>query len=153
MIFTRNFYIWLINFLNFIFIYKLCFFNFFKYMKFYFFFTFTYFIFIISIMIYLIPIISTQLKFSISKNKTFFTIINSHDMFSIIVTPVYLILLINCLWVGPSLTSWFGHVVFTNFQSKLLLLLVLSFILVLWVFTQKCLLYIQRNLRFFNNNF
>ena len=102
-----------------------------------FFFTFTYFIFIISVMIYLMPIISTQLKFSISKNKTFFTIINSHDMFSIIVTPVYLILLINCLWVGPSLTTWFGHVVFTNFQSKLLLLLVLSFILVLWVFTQS----------------
>lgn len=102
-----------------------------------FFFTFTYLIFIISLVIYLIPVISSQLKFSISKNKTFFSIINSTDIFYIIVTPIVIVFFINFLWVGPSLTSWFGHVVFTSFQSKSLVLLNISFILVLWVFTQS----------------
>jgi hypothetical protein len=83
----------------------------------------------------LLPVISNQLKYSLSKNKTYFSIINSSDTFIILVTPIFIILMINFAWSSPEISIWFGHAVFTSFQGKILNLLGASFILFLWVLT------------------
>lgn len=100
-----------------------------------FFFSFSYIILLLSIIVYLLPVINNQLKYSLSKNKTYFYLINSSDTFSILATPVLLILLINFSWSCPELSIWFGHAIYTNFQTKILTLLGLSFLLFLGVFT------------------
>ena len=100
-----------------------------------FFFTISYVILITSLIIYLLPVINSQLKYSLSKNKTYFTITSSSDMFLIFLIPILVILMVNISWMSPNISIWFGHAVFTNFQMKILLLLNFSFILFLWVFT------------------
>ena len=43
-------------------------------------------------------------------------------------------LLLNVLWVSNSITAWFGNLVFTSFQHKMLLLLIIVFWVVSLVF-------------------
>lgn len=100
-----------------------------------FFFTTSYVILITSLIIYLLPVINNQLKYSLSKNKTYFTIINSSDIFLIFLIPILIILIINTSWASPNISIWFGHAIFTSFQMKTFFLLKFSFILFLWVFT------------------
>ena len=83
----------------------------------------------------MLPVISNQLKYSLSKNKSYFNIINSSDTFIILVTPIFIILMINFAWSSPEISIWFGHATFTSFQGKILNLLGASFILFLWVLT------------------
>ena len=100
-----------------------------------FFFSVSYIILITSLLIYLLPVVNNQLKYSLSKNKTYFLMLNSSDIFLILVTPIVIISLINFAWISPEISAWFGHVVFASFQTKIFTLLNFSFILFLWVFS------------------
>jgi len=100
-----------------------------------FFFVISYIILLISMLIYMLPVISNQLKYSLSKNKSYFSIINSSDAFIVLATPIFIILAVNFAWSSPEISVWFGHATFTSFQGKILNLLGTSFILFLWVLT------------------
>ena len=57
-----------------------------------------------------------------------FTSYSGTDLLKLVLTPIFLILLIHSTWAGPSLTAWFGHLVFSSFQFKLTYVLHLFFI-------------------------
>ena len=92
-----------------------------------FFFLISYILLITSLITYLLPIFHSFTKYTVSKSKTYFSFINSFDLFWVISTPIFLLILLNNIWVGPSLSVWFGHLVFTSFQLKITYLLLLTF--------------------------
>ena len=98
-----------------------------------FFFFLTYTILIISLITYVLPILNSPLKYTTSKNKSEFSMINASDLAYVFVTPLVCILISVLLWVSPATSAWFGHVVITSFQSKLTLLILLNFAMVILV--------------------
>ena len=100
-----------------------------------FFFFMSYLFLVTSVIIYLIPIVSTFTKYTSTKTKSYFSFINSWDFFYILTTPVVLITLSLLLWVSPSFTAWFGHVVFSGFQLKISFFILFNFLVYTIVFT------------------
>lgn len=99
-----------------------------------FFFCISYLLLIISLITYLLPIFQSFTKFTISTNKTYFSFINSFDMFWIIASFIFLLVILNNFWTGPTFSIWFGHLVITNFQWKITYLILTSFFLYTIVF-------------------
>jgi hypothetical protein len=56
-------------------------------------------------------------------------------MFWILFIPLVLLLTLNNAWVGPTISVWFGHIVFTGFQLKITYLLLWTFALYLLIFS------------------
>ena len=94
----------------------------------------SYLIFLISIITYLVPIFQTFTKYTVSKSKTYFSFINSFDIFWIYISSMLLFVLLLNLWVCPSFSIWFGHLVFTSFQLKISYLIFFTFTLYIIVF-------------------
>lgn len=59
--------------------------------------------------------------------------VNAFDLFYVFITPLVCMVLSILLWVSPSTSAWFGHVVITSFQTKLTLLILLNFAVILLV--------------------
>jgi len=97
------------------------------------FFLFSYLTIIISILTYILPVISSNLKYSMSSEKTNFWFINGFDLFWVFLTPYLIMFFLLNFWVAPSISSWFGHVVFTGFQIKMSYFILLIFILVILI--------------------
>lgn len=93
----------------------------------------TYITLIISIVVYLLPIANSPLKYAVSKNKSEFILVNPSDMLYVLLTPCLCLLVIVLTWSSPSTSAWFGHLVITNFQTKLTLLILLNFVMILLV--------------------
>ena len=100
-----------------------------------FFFLISYLLLITSLISYLLPIFQSFTKYTVSKTKTYFSFINSFDFFWILVTPLLLLVLLNNFWVGPVLSVWFGHLLFTAFQVKITYLILATFLFYFVVFT------------------
>lgn len=100
-----------------------------------FFFTLTYTILIISTITYLIPILNSPLKYTSSKNKSEFSMLNSSDMLYLLLTPCLCIVFTLLIWSSPSTSAWFGHIVITGFQTKMSSLIVLNFMAILFTMT------------------
>jgi len=101
-----------------------------------FFFVLTYLTLVISTITYLLPVASTQQNnSSVSTSRTDFSFVNSSELLPLFVTPYILILLLNLACTVPTLSVWFGHVVVTGFQMKLIYLLVFVFVLYIIVLT------------------
>ena len=94
------------------------------------FFLFTYLTIIISLISYILPIITSNTKYAISKDKTNFWFLNGFDLQLVFLTPYILYFLMTNLWVAPTISSWFGHIVFTSFQMKMSYFIILIFIIV-----------------------
>lgn len=90
-----------------------------------------YIIIITSVILYAIPSIKTltNLKF---KKTSQFDFLSGYDIFWLLTTPLYLLCLINYSWSGPSLSIWFGNLIFTTFQYKIGFLVLLFFTLLLY---------------------
>jgi len=99
-----------------------------------FFFLMSYILLITSLITYLLPIFHSFTKYTVSKSRTYFSFINSFDLFWVISTPLILLFALNNIWVGPILSAWFGHIVFTSFQLKVTYLLITTFWLYLLIF-------------------
>jgi len=101
------------------------------------FFLVSYITFITSLVVYLIPTTVNYVKLSFANNKSFFYILGSFEIFSII----FFFCLIYCgvffSWNSPTLTAWFGHLIFSILQLKMTKLLILVFILTLLVLTNS----------------
>ena len=88
---------------------------------------------IISLLIYIMPILNSPLKYTASKNKSEFTMVNSSDMFYAFITPVICLIVNLLLWSAPSTSAWFGHIVISSFQVKLTFAVILNFTMILLV--------------------
>ena len=99
------------------------------------FFSLTYLTLIVSLITYILPIVSTSSKYSVSVSRSNFSFINAQDLFWVFSSPYFLVLALTFIWTGPATSAWFGHLVFTAFQAKMGVLVCLSFICCLWVLT------------------
>lgn len=99
-----------------------------------FFFFISYLLLLISLITYLLPIFNSFTKYTVSKSKTYFSFINSFDLFWVMLTPILLLFMLNNIWVGPAISAWFGHVIFTSFQLKVTYLVLTTFALYLLIF-------------------
>ena len=100
-----------------------------------FFFVLTYITLILSVISYILPIVTSYTKYTLSKNKSNFSFINGFDLVFVYSTPYILLLLLLNIWVAPSISSWFGHIVFTSFQIKISYLIFINFIVSIILFS------------------
>jgi len=89
----------------------------------------TYLIFLVSLTFYLIPIF-----YNYNTKNTFF-IVSSFEINALFYTPCVLILSLICLWSSPSISLWFGHLVYTSFQYKITILILLTFIIFFYLYS------------------
>lgn len=101
--------------------------------SFLYFFILTYSVFIFSILIYLLPIQARFTHLPSSSTKTKFSYINSFDLIPVLLTPLFILCLVTLLWSSSVVTAWFGHIIYTPFQSKIFYLLTFTFSLTLIV--------------------
>jgi len=100
-----------------------------------FFFFLTYTTVIMSVITYILPILNSPLKYTTSKNKSEFSMVNASDLMQVFLTPLLCITASLLLWVSPSTSAWFGHIVITSFQTKLTFLVLANFAMILLVIT------------------
>lgn len=94
-----------------------------------------YIVFVSSTVLYLIPSSSDNIKSSVSYKKSISYIISGFDMTPIVLNISIITLLVNILWSSPEITIWFGHIILSSFQHKIIYLISLYFILSTVVFT------------------
>lgn len=99
------------------------------------FFFLTYAILVFSILIYIIAVqgrSSSTSSLSFVKNN--FVYVNTFDLFQFLLSIPLLFILLNFLWVSPTVTSWFGHIIFSNFTSKFFYIISLLYVIALVVY-------------------
>ena len=99
------------------------------------FFMYGYLIFVITAVLYLISNLKDYVATPTLKNFNNFTYLTGFDLTPLLLTPVFLIFFITATWVGPTLTAWFGHLIFSPLQLKINFLLLIFFYLVLMAYT------------------
>jgi hypothetical protein len=98
-----------------------------------FFFLLTYLTIFMSLVIYLLPIVLSSYNLNTSsKLKNNFYIISAPETTLFFFTPLFCTFLLNYCWSSSDLTIWFGHIMFTSFQSKMLYLIFFVFYVVLY---------------------
>ena len=99
-----------------------------------FFFSFTYVILFISLIIYLLPLfLSTMNVVNSTKQYNSFYIISSPETWMFFLTPFLCVSVINACWLSSDLTLWFGHLIFSSFQAKIIFFIFFVFFLVLYL--------------------
>lgn len=101
---------------------------------------FFYILLVFTAIFYLIPNIKDFTNYNAFSNSTLFSSISGLHLLSLLVTPLLLILLVNFSWTSPTLTVWFGHLIFTSFQLKMTYLVTLTFLFI-WVTYSTTLYY------------
>ena len=100
------------------------------------FFPVLYAILILSLLFYLVPILSGVSTFSNqSNNYSSFSFVQGSYLFNITFFVLFYTNVLIFNWVSPSITAWFGHLVFIGFQSKVYALLSFFFLLVVYAFS------------------
>lgn len=92
-----------------------------------FFFLFTYITFIVSSLIYVLPILANPIKNTATKIRSEFSFINSSDFLYVLLTPLFCLVMSMLIWVAPTTSAWFGHLVVSSFQLKMALLILFNF--------------------------
>ena len=77
-----------------------------------------YILFCFSALLYLLPNIPSFNSSNGFSSSMSFTSLEGLDLIRLLVTPLLLILILHGSWSSPSLTAWFGHIVFSSFQYK-----------------------------------
>lgn len=94
----------------------------------------TYNILIFSLILYLLPLFLSGGNLNLNSNvRSKFYIISGLELSTLFILPVLLLTFLNLSWSSPVLTSWFGHLVFNSFQSKILYLIVLLGLIILYL--------------------
>ena len=102
--------------------------------SFHFFFFISYVSLLLMILFYLLPLTFLVGKLNNSFTRTSFFLINSFDLFYLLLVVYLLLVFINLLWVLPTTSVWFGHIVYTPFLNKIFFLILFFFLLILYVF-------------------
>ena len=78
-----------------------------------------YIFFIISTLLYILSNLPAYVVVNNFTVNTPFISYNGTDLLKLLLTPILLLLVVHTTWIGPSLTAWFGHLLFSSFQFKL----------------------------------
>lgn len=78
-----------------------------------------YILFVASAILYLLPNVADFSQANTFSRGGSFTSLEGQDLLKLVLTPLLLVFILHTTWSGPSLTAWFGHVVFSNFQFKI----------------------------------
>lgn len=100
----------------------------------YFFYIF-YILIIFSCILYFLPAIGVLVKNGLLKKNESFYYQTGFDFYWIFGTFLFFIFFANYTWSSPTLTSWFGNILFSSFQLKISYLIVFFFYCVLLVFS------------------
>jgi len=87
-----------------------------------------------SLITYLLPLPALNNKYTAAQVQYKSSLVNGLDLLWIAATPYIILLLLNSLWVSPTLSAWFGHIVLTTFQSKMIYFIITGFLLTTLVF-------------------
>ncbi len=99
------------------------------------FFLMTYIILFFSVLVYLLPITLSKDKVILtSSSKSYFYFITGIEISTLLSFPICLIWMLNSIWSSCDVTSWFGHIIFTSYHSKMLYLILISFFVLLYIF-------------------
>lgn len=79
---------------------------------------FVYFLFVFTAVLYLLPNLSLFTEAQSTRQFSSFYSVEGVDLIKLIATPLLLVLLVHSSWSGPTLTAWFGHIIFSYFQYK-----------------------------------
>lgn len=101
------------------------------------FFVFFYTLFIFSAILYILPISKEVINYHKYKTSTSFDYVTGFDLHWILFTPVLLFLILNFSWTGPSLSTWFGHIIFYSFQYKMTFFVIFMFYAVISVYSSS----------------
>ena len=75
--------------------------------------------FIMSTLLYILSNLPAYVMVNNFTANTPFISYNGTDLLKLLLTPILLLLVVHTTWIGPSLTAWFGHLIFSSFQFKL----------------------------------
>jgi hypothetical protein len=95
------------------------------------FFSHIYIILIFSCIIYIIPSVKEIISQNKIKNNNNFFYVTGLDLYWILITPLFLFLLLNIIWVNFTASAWFGNIVFAKFQFKISFLILFFYLIIL----------------------
>ena len=93
-----------------------------------------YILFISTAILYLLPNLAFFTEAHSTSQFSLFSSTEGVDLIKLLSSPVVLLLLVHTAWSGPTLTAWFGHILFSYFQYKV------TFILFFFLFSYICAL-------------
>ena len=94
-----------------------------------------YLIFITTFLLYFIPIAFNVKYATTYKSSSMCEIINSFEIYWIIVTILFVITFINFTWTSSTLILWFGHLCFLGFNHKITFIIIFFFYLTILINT------------------
>ncbi len=87
-----------------------------------------------SIILFLIPSLNEIIAYSKFKKINNFYYLTGFDLYWLVLTPLVLFLIINLAWSGPTVSAWFGNLIFSSFQQKLSSLIIFFFYLTITLY-------------------
>lgn len=99
------------------------------------FFTFIYITVVFSLILYAIPSIKDVINYTKFKKNNNFEYLTGFDLYLILLTPLFLILILIFSWSSFSISAWFGNIIFSNFQYKITFLVLFIFYLILTIYS------------------
>ena len=89
-----------------------------------------------SLLVYLLPVLLSTYNLNTSvKLKNNFYIISATETILFLLVPLFCIFFLNFCWSSSDLTIWFGHIMFSSFQSKMTYFVFFIFYIVLYFIT------------------
>ena len=98
------------------------------------FFLYIYLFFLTSFLYYTFPVTKNLSSFNSLKKNLNFSYVLGLEFYWINVTLLFIIALVHFSWASPTLSLWFGNLIFSSFQYKISFLVIFFFFLVLVVF-------------------
>ena len=99
------------------------------------FFTITYLLTCTTTLFYLVPNIK---NYTLSYNQSFkklFSSIPQTSTLPLIIFPVIILFFLLMSWSGPTTLSWYSHLLFSNFQYRLTIFMLINFLTILLIFS------------------
>lgn len=89
---------------------------------------------VFTIILCFLPALKEIINYTKFKKFNNFDYLIGFDLYWLLVTPLIFIFLINFSWVSPSLSAWFGNLIFSSFQYKITFLILFIFFFVITVY-------------------
>jgi len=96
-----------------------------------FFFLFIYTIVIFSSLLYSLPVLKEVINYNKFKKNSSFDYLTGFDFYWILITPLFVFFILNFSWSSFTLSAWFGNIIFSSFQYKIIFLLLTIFFFIL----------------------
>ena len=80
---------------------------------------------------YLLPSIKLLINYTKFKSSSKFEYVTGFELYWIFFTFLFFFLIINFSWCSYSISSWFGHLIFSSFQNKIIYLIIFFFFLII----------------------